>query len=185
MILPDKPTLALLNKLHPKLRAEALAIYAEICAAGLSIRVTFTLRTVAEQDCLYAQGRQPMAAINALRQAANLPAIGKTDAATRVTKASGGLSWHNYGLALDIALLLDNRQVSWNESLDLNHDGMKDWIQVTQIFMKHGWEWGGGPAFIKAGIRDAPHYQKRFGLTIRQALARYQAGQRTNGYINL
>ena len=56
----DRLTLERIALLHPKVREEARAIYAEICDAlkGRAMcRFVFTLRTIAEQDALYAQGR--------------------------------------------------------------------------------------------------------------------------------
>ena len=86
----DQVTLDRINLLHPKIKEEIFKIYDEIIAAlnGSAIcRFTHTLRTFAEQDALYAQGR--------------------TKAGSIVTKARGGQSYHNYGLAIDIVLLVN------------------------------------------------------------------------------
>ena len=56
----DKLTLDRIKLLHPKVRKEAGEIYAEICEAlkGRAMcRFAFTLRTIAEQNKLFAQGR--------------------------------------------------------------------------------------------------------------------------------
>jgi peptidoglycan L-alanyl-D-glutamate endopeptidase CwlK len=131
----DKVTLDRIQLLHPKLREEANSIYEEICKAltGRAMcRFTFTLRTFAEQDALYAQGRTKPGPI--------------------VTKAQGGLSLHNYGLAIDIALILDGKEASWDEKKDFD-----------------GWEWGGDWKFT-----DTPHFQKTFGKSVRELLALYK-----------
>lgn len=78
----DKITLERIELLHPKLREEVRAIYKEICEAltgNAMCRFSHTLRTFAEQDALYAQGR--------------------TKPGAKVTNAKGGQSYHNYGLA--------------------------------------------------------------------------------------
>ena len=83
----DKVTIERIKLLHPKLRNEALEIYNQICISltGKAIcRFAFTLRSFKEQEALYAQGR-------------SLP--GKI-----VTQAKAGLSYHNYGIAIDIVL---------------------------------------------------------------------------------
>jgi peptidoglycan LD-endopeptidase CwlK len=151
-LLPDAITLARIQTLHPKLRAEALAIYTEICKAltGKAIcRFAFTLRTFAEQTALYAQGR--------------------TKPGAKVTNAPAGQSYHNYGLAIDIVLLVDKdgngtyETASWETAKDFDADTIADWQEVVRIFAMHGWEWGGNWKF-----RDMPHFQKTFGYTIKQ-----------------
>lgn len=148
----DKITLDRINLLHPKVREEALEIYKEICEElkGRAIcRFAFTLRTFAEQDGLYSQGRSKPGKI--------------------VTNAKGGQSYHNYGLAIDIVLLVDRDKngtfetASWDVKTDFDGDGKSDWIEVVGVFKRHGWEWGGDWRFV-----DQPHFQKTFGFSISQ-----------------
>jgi len=151
----DQKTLDRIKLLHPKLRDEAGQIYDEICAAltGRAMcRFSFTLRTFAEQDALFAQGR--------------------TKPGSVVTKAKGGLSMHNYGLAIDIVLIIDGKTASWDVKGDFDGDGKSDWMEVVTIFKQHGWEWGGDWKFY-----DAPHFQKTFGKSVRDLLALHQAGK--------
>jgi peptidoglycan L-alanyl-D-glutamate endopeptidase CwlK len=138
--------------LHPKIREEVRDIYFEICSAltGRAMcRFSHTLRTFAEQGELYAQGR--------------------TKAGKIVTNAKGGMSYHNYGLALDIVLIIDGKVASWDEKKDFDKDGKSDWKEVVTIFKEHGWEWGGD-----WGFRDAPHFQKTFGYSVRQLLGLFE-----------
>ena len=144
----DKITLQRIENLHPKLREEAKAIYKEICEAltGKALcRFAFTFRTFAEQNALYAQGRNG-------------------DKRPRVTNAKGGQSYHNYGLAIDIALLLDKdsngtyESASWDTKSDFDFDRVSDWMECVRIFKQYGWEWGGDWRF-----KDLPHFQKTFG----------------------
>lgn len=151
----DQKTLDRIKLLHPKLRDEAGQIYDEICSAltGRAMcRFSFTLRTFAEQDALFAQGR--------------------TKPGSVVTNAKGGLSMHNYGLAIDIVLILDGKTASWDVKGDFDGDGKSDWMEVVTIFKQHGWEWGGDWKFY-----DAPHFQKTFGKSVRELLALHQAGK--------
>lgn len=139
----DEKTLERIKLLHPKLRAEVSAIYDEIVAAlsGKAIcRFAYTLRTFAEQDALYAQGR--------------------TKPGNKITNAKGGQSYHNYGLAIDIVLLIGNA-ASWDTKSDFDGDGKSDWQEVVAIFKRHGWEWGGDWKFT-----DMPHFQKTLGKSI-------------------
>ena len=149
----DKITINRIKLLHPKLRDEALEIYEEICEAlkGRAECRFFTLRTFAEQDELFAQGRTKPGPI--------------------VTRAKGGQSWHNYGLAVDSVLLVDGK-ASWDIKTDFDKDGRSDWMEVVDIFKRYGWEWGGDWKFF-----DAPHFQKTFGMSINEMLKRHIAGK--------
>lgn len=153
----DKITLDRIQLLHPAIREEATAIYQDICQAltGKAMcRFTHTLRTFAEQDALFAQGR--------------------TKPGQKVTNARGGQSYHNYGLAIDIALVLDRdgngsfETASWDTKTDFDGDRLSDWQEVVAIFKRHGWEWGGDWKFT-----DMPHFQKTFGKSIAQLLTAY------------
>lgn len=146
----DQISLERIKLMHPKLREELLEIYNEILKEGVNIRFVYTLRTFAEQNALYAQGRTKPGKI--------------------ITKAKGGLSMHNYGLAVDFALLKNDKEVIWDLKADLDKDGKADWIEVVNIFKQYGWEWGGDWKFY-----DAPHMQKSFGYSVRQLLALYDA----------
>lgn len=146
----DKVTLARIETAHPVLRDELRGIYAEIDAAltgRAKCRFTHVLRTYAEQNALYAQGR--------------------TTPGPRVTNARGGYSYHNFGLAVDFCLIIDGRQASWDVKRDWDDDLESDWMEVVSIFKAHGWEWGGDwKSFI-----DMPHFQKVFGKTTAQLRA--------------
>lgn len=103
---------------HPALRTRALAIIAAAAAEGYTLRVSQGLRTFAEQDALYAQGR--------------------TVKGKRVTNAKGGQSMHNYGLAVDYAFVVDGK-VSWDPAL---YGRLGGWCAKVG-----GLEWGGSWRF--------------------------------------
>lgn len=166
----DKITLERIKLLHPDLRDEAGKIYQEICDALTGravVRFTHTFRSFAEQDALFAQGR--------------------TKPGRKVTNARGGHSWHNWGMAIDIVLMIDKNgdgvyeSAVWDTKTDFDGDGKSDWIEVVQIFKEFGWEWGGDWKFV-----DAPHFQKTMGQTIRGMLAKHRSGKvDANGYVIL
>ena len=132
-------TLSRIAKLHPKVRINLPSILADIHSKGISITITQATRTWAEQDALYAQGRTKPGPI--------------------VTQAKGGTSFHNYGLAIDFALLHKDGSVSWSITEDTDKDKLKDWDEVVQSFLKYGWEHG------DRGYFDNCHFQKVFNLT--------------------
>jgi|688.fasta_scaffold546399_2 peptidoglycan L-alanyl-D-glutamate endopeptidase CwlK len=79
----------------------------------------------------------------------------------KVTNAKGGQSIHNYSLAFDIAILLDKDNNGTFESIDWNISSPYFKL-VVEYFKSKGYEWGGDWKF-----KDAPHFQKSFGLTWR------------------
>jgi peptidoglycan LD-endopeptidase CwlK len=136
----DTPTGQKIDKLHPSVRNEAKQIIKE-CDTALSgrakVRITQGLRTFEEQDALYA--------------------IGRTKPGKKVTNAKGGKSIHNYGFAIDICLIIDNKIASFDTAKDWDNDKIADWFECVKIFAKHGWEWGGNWKTFK----DLPHFDKR------------------------
>lgn len=150
----DEKTISRIAIMHPKLREEARDLYFEISAAltGKAFcRFTHTLRTFAEQDALYAQGRTAKGSI--------------------VTMAKAGLSYHNYGLAIDI-VLIDGKNASWDIQKDYDGDGRADWMEVVTIFKQYGWTWGGDWKF-----KDAPHFEKPLGYSTRTLMDMYVKGK--------
>ncbi|WNB94038.1 M15 family metallopeptidase [Bacillus sp. NEB1478] len=111
---------------------------------GINIVITDDFRSAAEQDKLYARGR--------------------TTEGTIVTHVEGGESYHNYGLAIDFALLLKDGTVVWDLKRDDNKNGKSDWMEVVAIGKELGFEWGGD----WYGFKDYPHMEMDFGLSIRE-----------------
>ena len=139
---------------HPKLRNELTKIYIEANnkLAKSRLRFSYVLRTFKEQEALF--NKRP-----------------------KVTNAKAGQSYHNYGLAVDIVLLLDKdnngtfETASWDVFKDWDKDGIADWLEVVKVFEKYGWEWGGKFKSFK----DMPHFQKTFGKSWQQLKALHDA----------
>lgn len=130
----DKISIERIQKLHPSVRNEVKLILEE-CNNALTkhskLRITHGLRTFAEQDALY--NKKP-----------------------KVTNAKGGQSIHNYGFAVDIVLLINQKEISYEIKKDWDDDGISDWIECVNIFKKHNWSWGGDWKKFK----DSPHFEK-------------------------
>ena len=150
----DQITLQRIELLHPKVKTEALQIYTEICErlkGKAFCRFAHTLRTFAEQDNLYAQGR--------------------TKPGPVVTYAKGGQSYHNYGLAIDIVLIVDTdgngsyETASWDFKKDFDEDGKDDFEEIDFVFNLYGWK---GLYKVNGKRWDFPHFQKTFDITISQ-----------------
>lgn len=103
-----------LDLLKPRVRQLAEKLLVECKKAKLDIVITQTLRTLAEQDRLYAQGRTSKGMI--------------------VTNARGGDSLHNYGVAFDFCPVIKGRAVWSNLGL---------FNQVGKLGKRLGLEWGG------------------------------------------
>ncbi len=135
----DKLTIDRIATAHPKIREELKNYYIECnnkLPKGVRLRFAYVYRSVEEQNKLYNQ--RP-----------------------KVTNAKGGQSIHNYGLAFDIAILLDKDNNGTFESIDWNISSPYFKL-VVDYFKSKGYEWGGDWKF-----KDAPHFQKAFGLTWR------------------
>jgi len=127
-------------KLHETLHGPARRLLVTAFEEGLDLTVTQGLRTHEEQARLYAQGR--------------------TTPGNIVTWAQPGSSWHNFGLALDVALDGDpgpRIRPQWPNDRKL-------WTRVGEIGEALGFEWGGRWERV-----DLPHFQMRGGLTMSQA----------------
>lgn len=100
---------------HPVVAAKARQLISLSYKEGINVIITQGLRTIEEQNELYAQGRTRPGKI--------------------VTNAKGGYSYHNFGLAFDFALLNDDGSVSWNVN--------EKWKRVGTLGKQLGLEWGG------------------------------------------
>jgi peptidoglycan LD-endopeptidase CwlK len=157
----DIPSGQKIEKLHPSVRKEAIQIVKECdkaLAGRAKVRITQGLRTFEEQDALYA--------------------IGRTKPGKKVTNAKGGTSIHNYGFAIDICLIIDNKVASFDTVKDWDNDKVADWFECVKIFAKHGWEWGGNWKTFK----DLPHFDKR-GCNDWKKLSKLKRDK--NGYVIL
>lgn len=161
----DAISIPRVRQLHPKVSNEVAETIGQIEAGwhiNVAIRIVQGLRTIEEQNEIYAQGRTKPGKI--------------------VTYARGGSSYHNYGIAFDFALLFDKDGNGTYESLSWDNNN-PHWKEVVRAFELKGWYWGGQFSSLK----DYPHLQKTFGYGWRGLLKKYQAGDFIPGtkYVNL
>ena len=125
-----------IKQLHPKLQ-EIIPKLIEKCEKqGISIKIGECLRTVKEQDELYAQGRTKPGSI--------------------VTNAKGSnySSMHQWGIAFDFYLDMDIDK-DGKKSDDAFNNSKKTFQKVGAIGKNLGLEWGGD----WRSIVDMPHFQ--------------------------
>lgn len=159
-----------LADLHPVFRPIAEEWQRRCELAGWHILIYFTARSFAEQAALWAQGRESVNAVNALRRVVNFGPLGDREARRRVTNAKPGRSWHQYGLAIDY--------------VPIRSDGKPDWIyspgdpadvydETARLAKALGCIWGGDFETFK----DYGHIEYHPGVTIEQALALHERNE--------
>lgn len=104
-----------LSAVHPILARKVTALVSNLAARGFEVEITQAVRTIEEQNALYAQGR--------------------TRKGAKVTNARGGQSYHNFGLAVDFALMV-NGKLGWPEPHPV-------WKAIGEEAARLGLEWGG------------------------------------------
>ena len=120
-----------INALQPIVQRQADKFVKEMALMGLPIRITEGFRSNERQNQLYAQGRTTPGAI--------------------VTKAKGGESMHNYGVAVDIVFRKQGYEATYAQ-----------WTAAATIAKTLGFEWGGSwKAFI-----DKPHFEMTHGYSL-------------------
>jgi peptidoglycan LD-endopeptidase CwlK len=110
---------------------------------GINAKIISGTRSYAEQNFLYAQGRRLPGPI--------------------VTKAKGGQSNHNFGIAWDIGIFADGKTYLPESPL---------YKRAGQLAKQLNIEWGG----TWKKFRDEPHFQLKTGLTDLALRSRFEKG---------
>jgi len=139
----DQASRTRLSKVHPELARRVEKTIDALTAAGLDVRVVQGLRTYEEQNALFAQGRSRKG--------------------PKVTKARGGQSNHNFGLAVDLCPF-DDGAADW--------DNDRAFTLIGAAGKAQGLEWGGD----WSSFPDRPHLQLRTGLKTAKCHELYMHG---------
>lgn len=136
----DSISEARLQEVHPRLADRVRQMAQMLETENIIIRVTQSLRSWKEQESLYNEGRD---------------AEGATiDQKRVVTNAKPGHSYHNFGLAVDVAPF-DGGIPDWN----LDHPAWKRIVAVGKsVGLESGSEWRTFP--------DWPHFQLTGSLPV-------------------
>ncbi|HJU75620.1 MAG TPA: M15 family metallopeptidase [Gemmatimonadaceae bacterium] len=133
-----------IRTLQPKAQREARAFLQRVLQAGISARILSGTRTYAEQNRLYRKGRYG-------------------DTSPIVTKARGGRSNHNFGIAWDISIFESGKYLG-NSPL---------YARAATVGKVSGIEWGGDwTSFV-----DEPHYQLATGATLADVRTSFEGGE--------
>jgi peptidoglycan L-alanyl-D-glutamate endopeptidase CwlK len=123
-----------IKTLVPKAQEKAREFLQAVRDAGINAKIIDGSRTYKEQDALFA--------------------IGRTKPGHIVTKARGGFSNHNFGIAWDIGIFEGAKFITESALYD----------KAGSIGKGQGLEWGGD----FNSIIDKPHFQCKTGKTLAQ-----------------
>lgn len=126
----DERSAKIVADLQPEFGQQVYRWINDCAAEKLPVYLVEGLRSFARSNELYAQGRTKPGAI--------------------VTRAKGGKSYHNFGLAVDCVLRDARGQPTW----DFDPEGPV-WKRVVTLAKQRGMQWGGD----WRGFRDIPHFQ--------------------------
>jgi len=135
LLTDDPETNRAIESLHPSLRYDAAKLvnnWKDETGRQLRIPVRDATRTFEHQDDLFA--------------------LGRTKPGNPVTPLRGGESYHNYGLAFDVAPLSADQK-----SLDYHID----FKRLGGMANERGFTWGGD---FKSHV-DRPHFERTYGYT--------------------
>lgn len=129
-------------------------------------------RSFAESDALYRKGRD-----------ANGHIINQSEV---VTNAPAGFSFHGYGVAIDVHMIRDGKDI-WFDSTPAGAAKAAadpDYAKIIKAFEDHSYVWGGN---FPGNFRDVPHFERSHGYSVKQLLAKHNAGDFIPGttFVNL
>lgn len=123
--------------LHDAIRPLAVQLLREAHDQDFPLVITSGARSLAVQQALWDQGRTKPGKI--------------------VTHARPGTSWHNYGLAFDVAPVVDGK-AAWPNDLKL-------WHRIGELGESVGLSWGG-----RWKVADLPHFEFHPNVTLADAM---------------
>ncbi len=140
-----------INDLLPVVAKAAQAAINEMVLKKIPFVITSTMRTDAEQIALFAQGRQSLDAVNALRLKAVMPLLPANENTYTVTKCDGinNKSRHQSGRAIDIVPADSRGSPYWPDN------GDKAWQPIIETMEKYGFESGSK----WKDFPDFPHFE--------------------------
>ena len=151
-----------LNDLVPDFRIQVEQLLAECESSGYTMKPFFTLRTPFEQGKLWRQSRSGQQVFQKINELKNMGAdflayciesVGPQQG-RHVTNAIPGMSWHQWGEAVDCYWLL-NGTAEWSTRKKINN--VNGYANYAMLAKTHGLDAGGHWSSFK----DWPHVQFR------------------------
>ena len=126
-----------LSQIEPRLRAGVPKILAAMATIGFPMMVTDAVRTLEEQQALYAQGRTKPGPI-------------VTNADGVIKKSNHQVHEDGLGRAVDCCFIITGAP-SWDVHLP--------WGAYGALAKALGFKWGGDWSTIQTGLHDLPHVE--------------------------
>ena len=152
------------ERVHPEMIRLFEEAHLEAYNSGVMIVPYFGYRDEAQQTALYAQGREPLEAVNLLRQAAGMGPITASQSERIVTRARYGESAHTVDPACAVDWYVKNQltgEAVWWEGVDLDDDGQADYHEAGLIGERLGLVWGGRFPFRDWGHFELSNWRSR------------------------
>lgn len=143
-----------LAELYPPFADKIREFVLEARSQGMNVAVFEGLRSMARQKQLYSRGRNASGSV--------------IDRKKIVTNAPSGMSFHNYGLAVDLVFDADEVKPGWQWSWDSKWP----WKKLALLGQSHGIE----AAYFWLRFFECPHFQMTYGFKERELLAIYNEG---------
>jgi hypothetical protein len=145
-----------LKELLPDVQERVYSAIKELNSKDIAFVVLETYRDQMVQDAYYAQGREPLDVVNALRLKAEIQPLTEEENRQIITKAR--YSYHTKRRAIDIVPALSNGNIPWSVR-DASTAAL--WLSLAEVMKANGFEWGGDwDPKNEWGIGwDSSHYQ--------------------------
>ena len=139
-----------INKLHPQFQDKVRRFIQKVYEQHqIKLRIVQGYRTYREQDELYAKGRTMPGSI--------------------VTKAKGGQSNHNFGLAIDVFPIWQDGRLHMKKEDDA--ENIRLLKLIAHVGIEEGLAWGGN----WRKFQDYPHFELKVGKNMAQLRAAVKA----------
>ena len=145
-------------------KPEMIDLFVKKCAiAGHKVVITCTDRTYQEQTAYFAQGREKLEVVNALRKIVGLWPISEEENLRKITwtmnsehviNTEDARKDNDLSRAIDFAILDKDGKVTWDVKADVSGDGISDYRECAMIGESIGF-WGG----YRFKTADWPHLQ--------------------------
>lgn len=127
-----------LDELTNDMADRALDFLHDLRDNDIAVAVVETYRPQKVQDAFFAQGREPLEKVNALRAEAGLGPINAATNKQQITRAT--LSKHTKREAMDVVPIRPNGEWDWDTR---SPTAIARWLVIGETARRHGLRWGG------------------------------------------
>lgn len=164
-----------LEDMTPELLDKYLLFQKKMTDEKIPFGLTCVIRSHAEQEAFFAQGREPLDVVNAKRMTAGMAALKIDPVLYAQSLIPGSKTYGRYivthtinsrhfpdasgkSRAFDIAIIKNGRTPTWEEKFDADKDNIPDYLEAATIGKAVGLV-SGGLDFGKV-FHDWPHFEE-------------------------